>query len=204
MEPGDQREQEESGRVDRASDSAWLQEEEVCKTLTLFLDWEVFASLLDDRFDSSPTQTWASLVAQWWWIYLQSRRPRFDPWVAKIVRSRAWQLTSVFLPGEFHGQKNLAGYSPWDHKSVRHDLWLNHTTTTQAWFLSRTHSIKHLTYGKGNRVLKCASLCQPLRATFKYMPQLNRKLANVITLWGLWQRVKTIKILTMLIEIFWL
>ena len=78
--------------------------------------------------------------------------------------------------------------------SVRHDLWLNNTTTTtQAWFLSRTHSIKHLTYGKGNRVLKCASLCQPPRATFKYMPQLNRKLANVITLWGLWQRVKTIK-----------
>ena len=21
-----------------------------------------------------------------------------------------------FLPGEFHGQRNLAGYSPWDHK----------------------------------------------------------------------------------------
>jgi len=25
---------------------------------------------------------------------------------------RAWQLTSVFLPGESHGQKSLAGYSP--------------------------------------------------------------------------------------------
>ena len=22
----------------------------------------------------------------------------------------------VFLPGEFHGQRSLAGYSPWDHK----------------------------------------------------------------------------------------
>ena len=22
----------------------------------------------------------------------------------------------VFLPGEFHGQRSLVGYSPWDHK----------------------------------------------------------------------------------------
>ena len=25
--------------------------------------------------------------------------------------------TTVFLPGESHGQRNLAGYSPWGHKS---------------------------------------------------------------------------------------
>ena len=24
--------------------------------------------------------------------------------------------TPVFLPGEAHGQRRLAGYSPWDHK----------------------------------------------------------------------------------------
>ena len=24
--------------------------------------------------------------------------------------------TPVFLPGEFHGQRSLAGYSPWDRK----------------------------------------------------------------------------------------
>ena len=24
--------------------------------------------------------------------------------------------TPVFLPGEFHGQRSLAGYSPWGHK----------------------------------------------------------------------------------------
>ena len=29
---------------------------------------------------------------------------------------RKWQPTPVFLPGEFHGQRSLAGYSPWDHK----------------------------------------------------------------------------------------
>ena len=26
--------------------------------------------------------------------------------------------TPVFLPGESHGQRNLVGYSPWDHKEL--------------------------------------------------------------------------------------
>ena len=28
----------------------------------------------------------------------------------------AWQPTPVFLPGESHGQKSLAGYSPYGHR----------------------------------------------------------------------------------------
>ena len=32
-------------------------------------------------------------------------------WVGKIPRRRAWQPTPVFLPGESHGQRSLAGYS---------------------------------------------------------------------------------------------
>ena len=40
----------------------------------------------------------------------------FDLWVWKIPWRREWQPTAVFLRGEFHGQRSLAGYSPWDHK----------------------------------------------------------------------------------------
>ena len=29
---------------------------------------------------------------------------------------RKWQPTPVFLPGKFHGQRSLTGYSPWGHK----------------------------------------------------------------------------------------
>ena len=36
--------------------------------------------------------------------------PRKIPW------RRARQSTPVFLPGESHGRKNLAGYSPWGCK----------------------------------------------------------------------------------------
>ena len=43
-------------------------------------------------------------------------RSGFDPWVRKITWIRKWQSTPVFLPGEFHGQRGLAGYTPWGHK----------------------------------------------------------------------------------------
>jgi len=44
------------------------------------------------------------------------RRCGFDPWAGKIPWRRAWQPTPVFLPGESHGQRSLASYSPWCRK----------------------------------------------------------------------------------------
>ena len=43
-------------------------------------------------------------------------RSGFGPWVRKFLWRRAWQPTPVFLPGESHGQRSLAGYNPWSHK----------------------------------------------------------------------------------------
>ena len=51
-------------------------------------------------------------------ICLQCTRPRFDPWVGKILWRREWQPISIFLPGESHGQRSLAGYSPWCRKEL--------------------------------------------------------------------------------------
>ena len=31
-------------------------------------------------------------------------------------------MTSVFLPGKYHGQRSLVGNSPWVFKKVGHDL----------------------------------------------------------------------------------
>ena len=55
---------------------------------------------------------------RWWRICLQCGRPRPDPWVRKILWRREWQPTSVFLPGGFHGQRGLVGYSPWGCKKL--------------------------------------------------------------------------------------
>ena len=35
-----------------------------------------------------------------------------------IPMRRKWQLTPAFLPGEPHGQRSLAGYSPWGSKEL--------------------------------------------------------------------------------------
>ena len=39
-----------------------------------------------------------------------------DPWVENISLSRKWQPPTECLPGEFHGQRSLAGYSPRGHE----------------------------------------------------------------------------------------
>ena len=42
----------------------------------------------------------------------ESKRHTFNPWVGKILWRRAWQLTPVFLSGEFYGQRSLPVYHP--------------------------------------------------------------------------------------------
>ena len=49
-------------------------------------------------------------------VFLECRRPGFDPWVRKIPWRRKWQPTPVFLPGESHAGRSLVGYSPWGRK----------------------------------------------------------------------------------------
>ena len=63
--------------------------------------------------------SWVSLVAQ----LVKSPPAMRETW----VRSLGWEdplekgkATPVFLPGEFHGQRSLAGHSPWDRR-VGHD-----------------------------------------------------------------------------------
>ena len=61
------------------------------------------------------------------------QRGRVHPWVAKIPRRRKWQPTLVFLPGESHGQRNLAGCSPKGHKQ----------RTGHKWSCADTHTHTH-------------------------------------------------------------
>ena len=45
-------------------------------------------------------------------------KPGFSAWVGKILWRREWLLSPAFLPGEFHGQGSLVGYSPRGHKEL--------------------------------------------------------------------------------------
>ena len=67
----------------------------------------------------------------WWLSGKESGRHGFYPWVGNIPWRRKWQLTPVFLPGKFHGQRSLAGYSPWGHR-VRHN-WVTKPLPPPEW-----------------------------------------------------------------------
>ena len=58
------------------------------------------------------------------------RRCRFDPWVRTIPWSRKWQLTPVFVPGEFQGQRSLVGTIYWFAENW-HDLATEHACIFQ-------------------------------------------------------------------------
>ena len=59
---------------------------------------------------------WVSLVTQKVKNVCAMREIWINPWVGKIPWRRTWQPNPVFLPGEFHAQRSLVGYSPWGHK----------------------------------------------------------------------------------------
>ena len=46
------------------------------------------------------------------------RRYGLDPWVGKTPWRRRWLPTPVFLTGEFHGWRSLAGCSQSGHKEL--------------------------------------------------------------------------------------
>ena len=55
-------------------------------------------------------------------ICLPMEKTQFNSLVGKILWERKWQPTPVFLPGKSHGQRSLEGYSPWNHKRVKHNF----------------------------------------------------------------------------------
>ena len=75
--------------------------------------WEWLLSLLSP-FGGFPCSSDSKEFA------CQCKRPGFNPWVRKVPWERKWQPSPVFLPGKFHGQRSLVGYSPWGHKESEH------------------------------------------------------------------------------------
>ena len=72
-------------------------------------------------------------------------RCRFSPWVWKIPWRRAWQPIPVLMPGKSHGQRSLAGYSPWGRKELDMIEQLS------------MHSMSHWAKGKQGAMNQCVN-----------------------------------------------
>ena len=113
-----------------------------------------------------------------WWFsgkesVCQCRRQGFDLWVGKIPWTRKWQAPPVFLPGESHGQSDLAGYSPWGWKRVRHES----VTKQQLYmYISCISGDKSFLSGQpfcqctGNKIIKLGVSKLAMSADWLYWP----------------------------------
>ena len=82
-----------------------------------------------------------NLWMQLWTMLTDSKCPTL--WKQK------WQPTSVLLPGQSHGQRNLAGYSPWGRAESDVTEWLHFN-----------FSLSCIGEGNGN-LLQCSCLENP-------------------------------------------
>ena len=143
-------------------------------TPSLSFRW-IFMSYFLILLDLSVTNKGASLVAQlvknlpamWetrvWFLGWE------DPW------GRKWQPTPVFLPGESHGQRSLAGYSSWGCKSctrlsdyitkpapnVINAAWLSKTTPC-CFFFCISSLKKKKAFGKTDEKIVVLIIFHPL------------------------------------------
>ena len=94
----------------RSEPTSWFTDGHLLPVFTQ--GWRAQVTLLVSSIRALIPFMWASLVTQMVKIHLQFGRPGFDPWVGKIPWRRERLPTPVCLPGEFHGQRSLEGYSP--------------------------------------------------------------------------------------------
>ena len=72
-------------------------------------------------FRDDLSETWKQWHQHSWPhlpIEVRPKRCKLDPWVRKIPQRRPQQPTPVFLPGESHRQRNLAGCNPQGHTEM--------------------------------------------------------------------------------------
>ena len=95
------------------------------------------------------------------------QRLRFGSWVRRIPQRRKWLHTSVFLPGEFHGQRSLAGYSPWGCKEsdvterltdARHTYMHTHTYIHMHTYM-HIHMHTHIYTHTHTHIHICTCMC---------------------------------------------
>ena len=78
----------------------------------------------------------------------------------RSLGERKWQPTPVFLPEKSHGQRSLAGHSPWSRKESDTIEWLGPHTNTNGY---NAHEQNFLRFFNNHRVCKGIQRPQSLR-----------------------------------------
>ena len=133
---------------------------------------------------------WASLVAQ-----IVNNLPAMQKiWIQSLgwdnPLEKGMVTPPVFLPGEFHGQRSLAGYSPWGCKELD-----TTEVTTPVFFPGESHGQRSLagysSWGRKQSVMtaaaellqSCLILCDPIDGSPPGSPVLGIFQARILE-WG--------------------
>ena len=68
---------------------------------------------------------------------------------------RKWQSSPVLLPGKFHGQRSLEGYSPWDPKGLDMTEWMSMHAYLNYIFKRPEYAMKHILTTQWEEVYNC-------------------------------------------------
>ena len=66
-----------------------------------------------------------------------------------------WQSSPILLPGKFHGQRSLAGYSPWDPKELDMTEWMSMHAYLNYIFKRPEYAMKHILTTQWEEVYNC-------------------------------------------------
>ena len=98
----------------------------------------------------------ATYTSNWWHNGKESacqcrkhKRHGFNPWVREIPWSGKRQPIPMFLPGKFHGQRSLAGYSPWGRKESDTAKRLSTPCITSPLTSEKSLTVRHLPRPRG-------------------------------------------------------
>ena len=118
-------------------------------------------------------------------------------WVPELGRSPGVEVatTPVFLSGESHGQRSLAGYSPWGPQRVRHNWVSEHlifyaevmfTSNTKSQSTCKYSSLKIQLYTEKQGFKECCKWISP--QTISHSPCLIDLLTSLswapLNVWG--------------------
>ena len=122
----------------------------------------------------------ASLVAQMVKNLSAMQETQVQSLDGEDPQEKRMATTPVFLPGEFHGQRSLAGYSPWGRKELETTEWLTllhfHTILPKkafsdlGWDSFKNSDVPSCSWCQTRTSpssVKCINLCSPVREGMK-------------------------------------
>ena len=90
-----------------------------------------------------------------------------------VGNGNALSPTPVFLPGKFHGQRSITGYSPWGHKDLDATEWAHgkHRACVEAFVTSAQFCYEPKTFTKNEVYPFKMRDKEKVRITLRFLPK---------------------------------